>query len=56
MTESSYKIAAKRAGHRWEYCHAPEFLFNQRFPIDHIIPRIFGGSDNLENLALACHA
>lgn len=56
MIESLYKIVADRAGHRCEYCHAPEALFNHRFPVDHIIPRVFGGSDDPKNLALACHA
>lgn len=56
MTERLYKTVAERAGHRCEYCHAPEALFNHRFPVDHIIPRVFGGSDDPENLALACHA
>jgi len=56
MTKSLYKNVAVRAGHRCEYCHAPEALFNHRFPVNHIIPRIFGGGDNIENLALACHA
>lgn len=31
-------------------------MCNHRFPIDHIIPRVFGGSDEPDNLALACHA
>jgi len=53
---SLYYIVAARAGRRCEYCHAPEVLFNHRFPVDHIIPRVFGGSDELDNLALACQA
>lgn len=56
MSTSLYDIVAARASHRCEYCHAPEVLFNHRFPIDHVIPRVFGGSDELANLALACHA
>jgi len=48
-----YDSVADRAGHRCEYCHAPEVLFNHRFPVDHIIPRIHDGSDDIENLALA---
>ena len=56
MIESLYKAVAARAGYRCEYCRAPEALFNHRFPVDHIIPRIFGGGNNVENLALACHA
>ena len=49
-------LVAARAGYRCEYCHAPEVLFNHRFPGDHIIPRIHDGSDDVENLALACHS
>jgi hypothetical protein len=56
MTTHLYSLVAARAGHRCEYCHAPEALFNHRFPVDHIFPRVFGGSDELNNLALACHA
>ena len=56
MTANLYKVVAARAGYCCEYCHAPEALFNHRFPVDHIMPRVFGGSDDLDNLALACHA
>lgn len=45
-----------RAGSRCEYCHLPqdaEPLF--RFHVEHIIARQHHGSDELENLALACH-
>jgi len=56
MTTSLYDFVAARASHRCEYCHAPEALFNHRFPVDHITPRVFGGSDDLKNLALACHS
>ena len=35
---SLYDLVAARAGYRCEYCHAPEVLFNHRFPVDHIIP------------------
>ncbi|NUO81364.1 HNH endonuclease [candidate division KSB1 bacterium] len=47
---------AARAKHCCEYCRAPEIFFNHRFVVDHIVPRVFGGSDELDNLALACHS
>jgi 5-methylcytosine-specific restriction endonuclease McrA len=37
-----------------EYCHAIECWQYVKFTIDHIIPRSRGGSDTLNNLALAC--
>jgi hypothetical protein len=49
-----YPLIAQRAGHRCEYCHAPEAIFNFPFEVEHIIPRIFQGADGESNLALAC--
>jgi hypothetical protein len=45
----------ERAGHRCEYCR----LHQEDSPlavlhIEHIIPRIHGGGDDLDNLSLAC--
>ncbi len=45
----------KRAGNACEYCH----LHQDNSPlaalhVEHIIPRIHGGEDDLDNLALAC--
>lgn len=42
----------RRAGTRCEYCRAP--LHAQLFARDHILPRIQGGPDHPENLALSC--
>ncbi|MEB3355143.1 MAG: HNH endonuclease [Synechococcales bacterium] len=44
----------ERANYLCEYCHSPERLSANRFTIDHIIPKSLSGSDNLNNLALAC--
>lgn len=44
----------ERANYLCEYCHSPERLSANRFTIDHVIPRSLGGSDELDNLALAC--
>jgi hypothetical protein len=51
-----YPAVAIRAGHRCEYCHAPEAVFNFEFEVEHVIPRSLGGMSSEENLALACHA
>lgn len=50
------EVVAARAGHRCEYCLAPEVLFNSLFEVDHIEPRSRGGADEVWNLALACRA
>ncbi|MCI0741140.1 MAG: HNH endonuclease [Gemmataceae bacterium] len=47
---------AHRAGHRCEYCHAPEAIFNFPFEVEHIIPTSLLGEDVEDNLALACRA
>ena len=39
----NYPLVAERAGHRCEYCHAPEAIFNVPFEVDHIMPLAKGG-------------
>lgn len=51
-----YSEVAERAGHRCEYCKAPEVVFNFPFEVEHIIPPCAGGDDDLTNLALACRS
>jgi HNH endonuclease len=51
-----YTLVADRAGHRCEYCHAPELVFNFPFEIEHIIPTYLGGNDTDSNLALTCRS
>jgi hypothetical protein len=54
-----YLRVAQRARHRCEYCHAPEFVFNFPFEVEHVIPTARQGSDDEENLALggrSCNA
>ena len=48
------ELIRKRANYLCEYCHSPEQISATRFTIDHIIPQSLGGSDDLDNLALAC--
>ena len=51
-----YALVAGRAGHRCEYCHAPEAIFNLPFEVEHIMPTSWDGPDEESNLALACRA
>jgi hypothetical protein len=51
-----YPAIAARAGHRCEYCQAPEAVFNFSFEVEHITPPGSGGTDDDENLALACRS
>ncbi len=44
----------ERANYICEYCHSPERLSANRFTVDHVVPQSLGGSDALDNLALAC--
>jgi hypothetical protein len=51
-----YPAVARRAGHRCEYCRAPEAVFNFPFEVEHVIPSSRGGPDDEVNLCLACRA
>jgi hypothetical protein len=51
-----YPDVARRAGHRCEYCRAPEVVFNFPFEVEHVTPTSEGGTDEVTNLALACRA
>jgi len=51
-----YAMVAGRAGHRCEYCRAPEVLFNFPFEVEHVVPASRGRSNEESNLALACRA
>ena len=49
-----YSQVAARANRRCEYCLAPEELSGKEFQVEHIVPLASGGTDELNNLALAC--
>lgn len=55
MDEATRRLVRERAGNRCEYCG----LSQDQSPlaalhIEHILPKKHGGTDSLENLALAC--
>jgi hypothetical protein len=54
MDAATSQLVRQRAGNRCEYCRLPQELSGLRFHIEHIIARQHGGTDNPDNLALAC--
>jgi 5-methylcytosine-specific restriction endonuclease McrA len=54
INEVAKQSVRERAEYLCEYCHSLELLSANRFTIDHIVPRSLGGSDHIDNLALAC--
>jgi hypothetical protein len=52
----NYGEVAERAGHRCEYCRAPEVIFNLPFEVEHIVPTPEERIDGQANLALACRS
>lgn len=44
----------RRAGRRCEYCRAPQPVTGVRYHLEHVFPESLGGTDDLDNLALAC--
>jgi hypothetical protein len=55
MDSSTRELVRRRAGNRCEYCglHQDESPL-ATLHIEHVIPRKHGGTDNPDNLALAC--
>lgn len=45
-----------RARGRCEYCLSPEKYSTGTFSVEHIVPTSLGGTDESQNLALACQA
>ncbi|MEQ9238860.1 MAG: HNH endonuclease signature motif containing protein [Coleofasciculus sp. E2-BRE-01] len=54
IPKSLYETVRQRAQFRCEYCHYPELLSSAPLSIDHIQPQSLGGSNDRNNLALAC--
>jgi 5-methylcytosine-specific restriction endonuclease McrA len=54
ISDEIRQIIRERAKYICEYCHSSERLSANCFTIDHVIPKPLGGSDEINNLALAC--
>lgn len=54
ITARQKQIVVDRAGGSCEYCRSQARFSPDPFSIEHIIPRSRGGTDHLDNLALAC--
>ena len=54
VNDITRQLVRQRANSLCEYCHSPEWLSADRFTLDHLEPKSLGGSDNPNNLALAC--
>ncbi|MDF5713906.1 MAG: HNH endonuclease [Rhizonema sp. NSF051] len=52
--QSVQEQVRQRANYLCEYCHASELWQYVCFTVDHVVPLSLGGTDKLENLALAC--
>jgi hypothetical protein len=54
MTKSVKKAVRDRAKHCCEYCQSQAKISADTFAVEHIIPIVKGGSDELDNLAYSC--
>jgi len=55
ISPSQRQAVAQRAGDCCEYCRLASISATVPFPVDHIIPIKHGGSDDSDNLCLACY-
>jgi hypothetical protein len=53
-TSQQKNAVAVRAGFCCEYCWSQLRFSPDPFSVEHIIPRVAGGTDELDNLALSC--
>ena len=55
MDAGTRRFVRERAGERCEYCRLHQRNSELLHYIEHVIARQHGGSDDVDNLALACH-
>lgn len=48
------RLVAERARNCCEYCHCQAAFSTQSLSLEHVVPIHLGGSNSLDNLALAC--
>jgi 5-methylcytosine-specific restriction endonuclease McrA len=54
ISEATRRRVRERTGHRCQYCLSHQDYVLGRLQIDHIRPVAKGGSDDEDNLCLAC--
>lgn len=54
MDTATVQLIRQRAGNRCEYCRLPQEFSGLRFHVEHIIARQHRGTNDADNLALAC--
>lgn len=54
MEAATLQFVRQRAGIRCEYCHLPQQFSGLSFHVEHIVARQHRGTDDPDNLALAC--
>ena len=55
MDAATRDLVRHRAANRCEYCLLPQEYSDLTHHIEHIVAKQHGGTDEVENLALACH-
>jgi hypothetical protein len=55
MDATAREFVRQRAGERCEYCRLHQEHSELTHHVEHIVAKQHGGSDGLDNLALACH-
>ena len=55
MDSTTRNLVRSRAGLRCEYCRLPQKYSELTHHVEHIVAKQHGGSDQADNLALACH-
>lgn len=54
MDAAIRRLVRQRAHERCEYCRLPQDAVDLRFHIEHIVAKQHGGTDDTDNLCLAC--
>ena len=55
MNSATRDLIRSRAGLHCEYCRLPQKYSELAHHVEHIVAKQHGGSDQADNLALACH-
>ncbi len=55
MNSAAREMVRLRAADRCEYCHLRQEYSDLAYHVEHIVAKQHGGSDDPDNLALACH-